>query len=356
MAVAGVWSLAHGLAPDLALSKHPHKTRHVTYDASGVSEWDSSLIEVLFRVERWAFQQKIPTDQAGLPAAIAQLLQIALASPPPAEVRRAPRHPRLLARVGLAALKPWRSAVDLVRFFGEVILGFVRLIGGASEMRKSDLLAIFEAAGPQAVPIVCLIAVLIGLIMGFIGAVQLRRFGADIYVANLVSIAMTREMGALMTAIIMSGRTAAANAANLGTMKGNDEISALQTTGLDPIDFLVVPRVLALMVAMPLLVVLSDIVGMLGGLALGVGMLHLDWQLYLSQTERAIGLKDVFLGLVKSVFFGVILGVVGCWCGLGAERHAQGVGDATTRAVVLCIVLILATDAVFTVLTTILGI
>jgi len=352
--VAGSWSLENGLAPDLSLADH-QQSKLVIYDASGVTAWDSSLIEILFRIERWAAQQKIATDRTGLPPSIDQLLELALASPPPL-VHHARRRPKLLARLGLATLGPWRTSQDLVRFFGEVILAGGRLAAGRSEMRPADLFAAFESAGPQALPIVSLIAILIGLIMGFIGAVQLRRFGAEIYVANLVAIAMTREMGALMTAVILSGRTAAANAANLGTMKANDEISALQTTGLDPIEFLVLPRVLALMLALPLLVIFSDMIGILGGLVLGTQMLHLDWQLYFSQTQRSIGLPDVFLGLVKSVFFGAILGIVGCWCGLGAERHAQGVGDAATKAVVLCIVLILATDAIFTVITTIVGI
>lgn len=351
--VTGEWSLAHGLAPDLRLDP---ATKQIVYDAGGVTKWDSSLIETLLRVERWAGHHSIPTDQASLPAPMAQLLQLALASPARHSRKFGLQPPHFLARIGFAALGPLRRAVDLVRFLGEVTLAIGRLLTGQSSMRWSDFAAAFDAAGPGALPIVSLIAVLIGLIVGFIGAVQLQRFGADIYVANLVGIAMTREMGALMTGVIMSGRSGAAYAANLGTMKGNDEISALQTTGLDPIEFLVLPRVLALMLAMPLLVAFADMVGILGGMALGTLMLHLDSSLYFSQTRRAVGIDDVFLGLVKSVFFGGILGIVGCWCGIRAERHAQGVGDATTRAVVLCIVLITAVDAIFTVLTTILGI
>lgn len=353
--LSGAWSIREGLAREPALERHRSETQRLAYDATAVTHWDSTLIELLLRVERWAEKHKIETNLQDLPAPILAMLRLALAAPaqPP---RRPARHPRLLYRLGTAALGPVRQARDLVRFFGEVILAIVRLFGGQTGMRVGDLFAAFQQAGPEALPIVSLIAVLIGLIMGFVGAVQLRRFGAEIYVANLVGIAMTREMGALMTAIIMAGRTAAANSANLGTMKANDEISALVTTGLDPVEFLVMPRVLALMATLPLLVIFADLIGILGGLMLGVTMLHLDWQLYVSQTERAVDLSDFFLGLVKSVFFGAILGVVGCWCGLGAARHAQGVGDATTQAVVLCIVLVLVTDAIFTVITTSLGI
>lgn len=357
MVVAGSWSLSNGLAPDLGLEAHSPRPKSISYDASSVTGWDSSLIELLMRVERWAARHKIPTGRDALPPSIAELLHLALASPARAMRKRPePVHGKLLRRLGYAVLGPWRNTQDLVGFFGEVILGVVRLATGQSQMRAADFGEAFQQAGAAALPIVGLVAFLIGLIMGFIGAVQLRRFGAEIYVANLVAIAMTREMGALMTGVIMSGRTAAANAANLGTMKGNDEISALETTGLDPIDFLVVPRVLSLMLALPLLVVFADFIGMAGGLLLGTLMLHLDWQLYLTQTARSLGMPDFFLGLVKSIFFGAILGIIGCWCGMRAERHAQGVGNATTTAVVLCIVLLLATDAIFTVVTTILGI
>jgi len=355
--VAGAWSIGHGLAPELPLDQHISQTKLVAYDTGGVTEWDSSLIELLFRIERWAAEHKIPTDRTSLAPPMAHLLELALATPAQHTGRHIGHKPgRILANLGLAAIGPWRNTQDLVQFMGEVVLAAWRLATGQSTMRPSDFWAGFDSAGPKALPIVSLVALLIGLIMGFIGAVQLRRFGAEIYVANLVGIAMTREMGALMSGVIMSGRTGAAYAANLGTMKANDEISALQTTGLDPIEFLVLPRVLALMLALPLLVVFADLIGILGGLSLGTLMLHLDAGLYFTQIRRSIGLDDVFLGLVKSVFFGAILGIVGCWCGLNAARNAQGVGDATTTAVVLGIVLILATDAIFTVITTIVGI
>ncbi len=353
---AGTWSVRDGLAADLELDHHQPPIQKIVLDAIGVTTWDSSLIEFLARVERQSSSLQIAIDHAALPAPMAQLLQLALSSPD-GTGRAPPLHRRkLLTRLGLSVLEPWRDTLDLVGFLGEVVLGLGRLFTNRSSMRVADLFAAFNAAGPQALPIVSLISVLIGLIVGFVGAVQLQRFGVEIYVANLVAIAMTREMGALMTAVIMSGRTGAAYAANLGTMRANDEISALQTTGLNPIDFLVVPRVIALVVALPILAIFADFIGILGGLTLGTMMLHLDWQLYLNQTIRSIGYTDVFLGLIKAVFFGVILAIIGCWCGFRAERHAQGVGNATTKAVVLCIVLIICTDAIFTVITTILGI
>ena len=329
--------------------------RLIRYEAPSVTVWDSSLVEFWLRTERRARRLAIPTDASALPAAMQGLIALALATP---EHAAAPPPPpaSFLGRLGLAALGPLRETRDLLRFSGEMMLAIGRLLSRRSAMRRIDLLAAFEAAGPLALPIVCLISLLVGLIVAFVGAVQLRRFGVEIYVANLVAIAMTREMGALMTGVIMSGRTGAAYAANLGTMRANDEIAALETTGLNPIDFLVMPRAIALVVAMPLLTIFSDFIGISGGLGLGALTLHLDWRLYISQTIRAIGLFDLFLGLIKSVFFGLILATIGCWCGFGAERHAQGVGNATTRAVVLCIVLIICTDAIFTTITTILRI
>ncbi len=350
--LSGAWTLGDGLAPKPELDSAPIA---LVYDTAGVTSWDSSLIEFLFRAESWAATNEVPTNRAQLPAAMAGLLSLALESPNRGREQLVGRR-KLTFRLGSGAILRWRTLVDLVTFLGEVVLAFGRWALGIAHVRFSDVAEAFDNTGPKALPIVALVSILIGLIMGFIGAVQLRRFGAEVYVANLVAIAMTREMGALMTAVILSGRTAAAHAANLGTMKGNDEISALTTTGLDPVEFLVVPRVLALMIAMPLLTAFSDLIGILGGMGLGTLMLHLDVYLYISQTIRSLAMADFLLGLVKSVFFGGILGIVGCWCGMRAERHAQGVGDAATQAVVLCIVLILSTDAIFTLVTTILNI
>lgn len=351
--LSGAWTLGSGLAPKPELDSEPTA---LIYDTAGVTSWDSSLIEFLFRAESWAAAHQVPTNRAQLPAAMAGLLSLALESPGRRVHTPAAGHRKLTHRIGAAAIVRGRVVVDLVGFLGEITLAFGRWMLGTAHVRIRDIFDAFDTTGPQALPIVALVSLLIGLIMGFIGAVQLRQFGAEIYVANLVAIAMTREMGALMTAVILSGRTAAANAANLGTMKANDEIAALTTTGLDPVEFLVVPRVLALMLAMPLLTALSDLIGILGGLVLGTLMLHLDIYLYVSQTIRALVMADFLLGLVKSMCFGAILGIIGCWCGLRAQRHARGVGDAATQAVVLCIVLILVTDAVFTLVTTILNI
>ena len=213
-----------------------------------------------------------------------------------------------------------------------------------------------EDCGPDALPIVALTSFLIGLILAFVGAVQFQRFGAAVYVADLVGIGMVRELGAMMTAILMSGRTGAAFAANLGTMQVSDEISALQTLGIPPMEFLVLPRIVALSVMMPLLTVFANIVGMLGGLLISWLMLDIAPITYYNQTSGAVGINDWAVGLVKAVLFGAVVAIVGCWRGMRCQRSAAAVGAAATSAVVLCIVLIIIIDATATVICTVLKI
>jgi phospholipid/cholesterol/gamma-HCH transport system permease protein len=215
---------------------------------------------------------------------------------------------------------------------------------------------IIQECGVQALPIVSLISFLVGLILAFVGAIQLMMFGAQIYIADLVGIAMAREMGAIMTGIIMAGRTGAAFAAQLGTMQVNEEIDALTTLGLSPMEFLVVPRMLALALMMPLLCLYADLMGIVGGLVVGVGMLDLTLPQYIEQTRGALNLTHLSVGVVKSVVFGVLVAVSGCMRGMECGRSASAVGMATTSAVVTAIVAIIVSDGLFAVITNALGI
>lgn len=229
-------------------------------------------------------------------------------------------------------------------------------MGGRARFRGTDLLQHIEDSGAHALPIVTLVSVLVGMILGFVGAVQLRLFGAQIYVADLVGIATVREMGAIMTAIIMAGRTGAAYAAQLGTMQVNEEIDALTTLGIPPIDFLVLPRMLALMLMMPLLCIYADFMGIMGGAIVGVGMLDITAVQYFKQTQAAIDLTNFSLGVSKSLAFAIIVALSGCLRGLQCGRSASAVGDAATSAVVTAIVWIIVTDGLFAVLCDILKI
>jgi phospholipid/cholesterol/gamma-HCH transport system permease protein len=241
-------------------------------------------------------------------------------------------------------------------FIGEAFIAFTKLLRGKARFRRSDFTLLLQECGAQALLIVSLISVLIGLILAFVGAVQLRMFGAQIYVADLVGIAMVREMGAMMAAIIMAGRTGAAFAAQLGTMQVNEEIDALTTMGISPMEFLVLPRMLALILMMPLLCLYADLMGILGGAIVGIGMLDLSLSQYFHQTQAALDLTNVAIGLFKSVVYGILIAVSGCLRGMQCGRSASAVGAAATSAVVTAIVLIIVSDGLFAVICNALGI
>jgi phospholipid/cholesterol/gamma-HCH transport system permease protein len=252
-------------------------------------------------------------------------------------------------------LAAWQGAGAMLGFIGEAVLAGLRLATGQARFRRVDLVLFVQESGVQALGIVTLISFLIGLILAFMGAVQLRQFGAQIFVADLVGLGMTREMGCVMTGIIMAGRTGAAFAAQLGTMQVNEEIDALQTMGIPPMEFLVLPRMLALMLMMPLLCVYADLLGMLAGLLIGTGLLDLSVVEYVNETRKAVHLIDLGLGLGKSVIFGALVALAGCLRGMQCGRSASAVGAAATSAVVSGIVWIIVADGLCAVLTNWLG-
>jgi phospholipid/cholesterol/gamma-HCH transport system permease protein len=235
-------------------------------------------------------------------------------------------------------MEAFASAGTTLAFIGDAALAFGRLIGRRARFRRSDVVLLVQQAGAEALPIVTLISFLVGVILAFVGAVQLKQFGGQIYIADLVAIGMLREMGAMMTAVIMAGRTGAAFAAQLGTMKVTQEIDAFVAMGFPPMEFLVLPRVIALTLMMPLLCLYADFVGVLGGAAIGIGMLDLSWTTYYLETTRAIRLGDMFGGVFKSAVYAVLIAFFGCLRGLQCGRSASAVGDATTSAVVSGIV------------------
>jgi phospholipid/cholesterol/gamma-HCH transport system permease protein len=248
------------------------------------------------------------------------------------------------------------SLTEMLRFLGEMTVTFFCLFRMKARFRTVDLLLLIQQAGAHALPIVTLISFLVGVILAFVGAVQLKQFGAQIYVADLVGIAMIREMGAMMTGIIMAGRTGAAFAAQLGTMKVTQELDAFTTMGFSPLEFLVLPRVLALILMMPLLCLYSDFVGVLGGATVGLGMLDLSWTVYMRQTANAITLTDVFGGVFKSSVYGILIALSGCLRGMQCGNSSSAVGDAATSAVVTGIVAIVVACGTFAVVFYVLGI
>ena len=328
----------------------------ITVDAQQVAAWDSTLITFLLKLQAHCSQKGLTFDPQGLPSGIQGLLKLATAVPAREGARRMSGKEPFLARLGDAALRAKGEIADILAFIGEAFLALCRLFAGRAQFQKSDLLGFIRDCGPQALPIVTLISLLVGLILAFVGAIQLLMFGAQIYVANLVAVAMVRVMGAVMAAVIMSGRTGAAFAAQLGTMQVNEEIDALKTLGISPMDFLVLPRMLALVVMMPFLCVYADLMGIIGGMIVGVGMLNLGLIEYLNQTQASLSLSYFWIGLFYSAVFGVLIALSGCLRGMQCGRSASAVGEATTSAVVTSIVAIVVATAVITFAFNVLGI
>lgn len=354
---AGSWRIQDELpTPDQALRRVDDSgARRVALDGSAIRGWDSGLLTFLIRLLDHCQRRQIETDREGLPEGVRRLLDLASAVPE-TETGGAGDRESLLARLGRVALAARDEAVAQVTFVGEAALALGRFFTGRASFRSRDLWLLIQECGANALPIVTLISVLVGLILAFVGAVQLRTFGAQIYVADLVGIGMARQMGAIMTAIIMAGRTGAAFAAQLGTMTVNEEIDALRTLGISPMDFLVVPRMLALALMMPLLCLYADLMGILGGFIVGVTMLDISPLQYYEQTAAAVTLTQFVLGLICALVFGVLVALAGCLRGMQSGRSAQAVGAATTSAVVTGIVWIVVSDGILTVIFDVLGV
>jgi phospholipid/cholesterol/gamma-HCH transport system permease protein len=357
--IAGAWQLKRGLASASSLEKElqvrPPLSR-VTFDTQALSAWDSSILAYLTKVSELCRAKRLTLDREGLPPGVRRLLDLAEAVPERKGARRDTVEFRVLEQIGATTLGVAGSVVEMLSFLGEMTVAFARLFAMRARYRASDLVLLIQQCGAQALPIVTLISFLVGVILAFVGAVQLKQFGAQIYVADLVGIAMIREMGAMMTAIIMAGRTGAAFAAQLGTMKVTQEIDAFTTAGFEPLEFLVLPRAVALVLMMPLLCLYSDFVGVLGGAAIGVGMLDLSWTTYFQETANAIRLTDVLGGVFKSSVYGVLIALAGCLRGLQCGNSSSAVGDAATSAVVTGIVAIIVACGIFAVVFYVLGI
>ena len=309
----------------------------------------------LVRVINRCQEQGIQIDPAGLPGGVQKLLKLASAVPERKGARRVVLGQPIFTKVGNITIEMHRNWRDLLYFIGEIVIAFFNLLRGKARFRTSDLLYQIEGAGPSALAIITLISLLIGMILAFVGAVQLRLFGAQIYIANLVGLGMAREMGAMMTAIIMAGRTGASFAAQLGTMQVNEEIDALKTMGISPIEFLVLPRLLALCFTMPLLCIYSDFIGIFGGAIVSATMLDISFFQYFQQIQSAVEVKHFIIGIVKAGIFGVLVATAGCFRGIQCGRSASAVGHAATSAVVTSIVLIIVADAVATIACQIMG-
>jgi phospholipid/cholesterol/gamma-HCH transport system permease protein len=270
-------------------------------------------------------------------------------------VRAAPQASSTLADVGDWTWRTWRATQATLAFLGDLVTGLVAAVRSPRTVHTGELGLLIERAGTDGLPIIVLINFLVGAILGLQGAIQLHRFGGDQFLANLVGLSVVRELGPLMTAILVTGRSGAAYAAELGTMTVNEEIDALRTLGQDPQRFLVFPRVLTLLLVVPVLTVVGDVIGCLGGLAIAVVYLEQPVVVYFGALQRAVDLGDVGTGLLKSVWFALAIGLIACQRGLATRGGADGVGRATTSAVVVVLFTLVALDAVFTWVFSLLG-
>ncbi len=317
---------------------------HLTADGSALGEWDSVLMGFLLQCHDYCNAQGIAFEVRDMPHGVEQLLAVATAvEARPADAQKSSSwlshfEPQLLVR------ELWQHLKESLAFTGEVTVALMRLVTGRANTRFVDFKNFCYQAGPHAFGIISLTSVLVGMILAYLGAVQLKQFGAEIYVANLVVIGMLREMGVLMTAVVMAGRTGAAYAAQLGTMQTNEEIDAITTMGISPVEFLVLPRMLALIVIMPLLTLYADLLGIVGGgiVAGGMGIAPIQ---YIIQGETALSFSHIAVGLFKALVFAVLIAVAGCRAGINSGRSSAAVGQAATNAVVTAIVYLIVADA-----------
>ncbi len=330
--------------------------RQITFNAEKLGDWDSGLLTFLRKLWKFCSSSNIALDTSGLPEGARQILELAAAVPEKKDARKAEGRITFLEDLGNQAVAFFRSSGEFLEFIGDATVAFFRLLRGKAQYRRTDLWLVVEACSGQALPIVALISFLVGMILAFIGVIQLALFGAEIYVADLVGIAMVRLMAAIMTGIVMAGRTGGAFAAQLGTMQVNQEIDALKTLGLSPMEFLVLPRMLALALMMPLLALFANVMGILGGAVAAVSTPDISFILYFKQLVEAVRLWDLGIGLFSSAVFGVIVAIAGCMRGMQCGRSASAVGDAATSAVVTAIVGIIVATAIITIMTNILGI
>jgi phospholipid/cholesterol/gamma-HCH transport system permease protein len=349
--ISGEWKITESLPSTADVEKALESAkaiRRIAFDTKDLGAWDSGLLTFLIKIFETCSKAKIEVVTEGLPEGVRRLIDLATAVPERAGARKEAKKEAFFSMVGGKAVDFYRSFLDILGFLGESSVAFTRLLRGKASFRRSDLTLLLQECGAQALPIVSLISLLVGLILAFVGAIQLKLFGAQVYVADIVAIAMVRVMGAIMTGIIMAGRTGAAFAAQIGTMQVNEEIDALETMGISPVEFLVLPRMIALIIMMPLLCLYADLMGILGGMIVGVGMLDINPIEYLNRTQETLTLTTLWIGLFHSAVFGVLVALAGCLRGMQCGRSASDVGYAATSAVVTGIISIIVATAIIT--------
>ncbi|MHB1014220.1 MAG: MlaE family ABC transporter permease [Desulfurivibrionaceae bacterium] len=351
MSCGGRWCLDQDLPPaGVIVAEMETGFSRLSFNTAELSAWDTGFLAFLRVLFTLCGERGIRIEPDGLPNGIRHLLAMAAAVPEQKVARRGSGKRNLFFQVGLATVDFFRGAPEMLYFLGEITSSFGRLMRGQARFRLSDFWWEIEEVGPRALVIVSVISFLVGLILAYLGADQLRLVGAQIFIADLVAIGMVREVGALMTGIIIAGRTGAAFAAQLGTMQVNEEIDAFKTLGISPVDFLVLPRMLALMLMVPLLTLYAGFVGMLAGLLVSTTIFDIGMFEYYTETLRALQLKHFLVGLSKGSVYGAMVAYAGCLRGMQCGRSAESVGEAATSAVVTGILLITIMASLMTII------
>ena len=345
--LAGDWRVT-GRRPDWKTLIGAQKPLGIRVRAGELGRWDTSLPLFLYAAKDWCERVGAACNLEALPEKMRSELTQLEASRAASEPHERGENP--LAMIGLATRQAWSNLGAILQFVGECVLGAGRLVRRPRKFRWGDCLAQMQQCGAMGLPIVSLISFLIGLTLAYQAAVELRQFGADIFVADIVGLSIVREMGPMMAAVILAGRTGAAFAAELGNMKAREEIDALEVLGISSVDFLVLPRLIAIGVMMPLLALYADCVGILGGMVVAAGTLQIPPSAFWIEAQTIVDLSDINTGLIKATTFGLLIGLSGCLRGLQADRSAAGVGRAATSAVVTAILLIIVADSLFAVL------
>jgi len=324
----------------------------VRFCAPALESWDSLLLAAFNAVAREAARRGLTVDARALPDGMAPMLDMALAVPPSDQARTQHDEGFLESLGGKVLALPGISR-DVLEFLGEVTQSLLRFASGRASFSRRDLWNVFRECGVDALPIVTLTSLLLGLILAFVSSMQLKLFGAEIYVASLVGVSMVRVMGPVLTGIVLAGRTGASFAAVIGSMQVNEEVDALTGFGISPMDFLVLPRLLGLAVMTPLLTLYSNIAGIAGGFLVGVLMLGITPAAYVSNTLSLMQMSYVWIGLLHAFVFGILIALCGCYQGIRSGRNASAVGRATTSAVVNSIVGIIVATSVITIIFTV---
>ncbi len=357
LAISGDWLIANARTPIAEiLSGIESSANSLAFECSKLGKYDSALICLLLRCYEVCQKKNVNINFDSLPEGPRKLLQLAAAVPSNEGAKRKDKKLNWVGNIGESTITSFSNFGEQLSFIGEFVITLGKFLRGKARYLISDFWVAVQRAGPSAFWIVSMISFLVGLILAFVGAVQLAKYGSEIFVADLVGIAMVREMGAIMVGVVMSGRTGAAFAAELGSMKVNEEIDAFETFGISPMEFLVMPRVVALVCVFPLLTIFGNLMGIFGGMVIGIGLFDLNFDQYFLRTVASLTLTQCATGVGKSVVFGIVVAMIGCMKGIKCGNSASAVGLATTSSVVTSITLIIVIDAIFAVAFSIFGI